>query len=64
MHTEQEGRYWKVRVGDRSTLLSKYTSKVEAERALALYKQEVVLAQEKRALRKTRSDKGISKKDS
>lgn len=59
---ENEGRYWVVKIGERSKLPSLYTNYQEAKRALDFYNSEVKLNQKRLDARKTRSDKGKTKK--
>lgn len=59
---ESEGRYWVVKVGERSKLPSLYTNFQEAQRALEFYNKEVEINQKRIDARKTRSDKGKPRK--
>lgn len=59
---ENEGRYFTVRIGERSTLPGLYTSHLEAKKALDFYNKEVKVNQDRLANRKTRTDKGKPRK--
>ena len=49
---ENEGRFFKVRVGERSHLPGIYTSYTKAEKALRTYVKGVIKTQEKRKAKK------------